>query len=86
MGAYVKIEELRKIPEESKNAVQSIREADTLIAGGTSQMVYSAAGLIDYCRGCHLVPINMTETKADTQEKFIIRDIIKSFSTTIDSI
>ena len=33
--------------------------SDTLIIGGTSLVVYPAAGLIRYFRGGHLVVINM---------------------------
>ena len=35
-------------------AVSAIRKADTLIIGGTSLVVYPAAGLIRYFRGRHL--------------------------------
>ena len=58
------------------NAVRAIREADTLIIGGTSLVVYPAAGLIDYFRGRHLVLINKTETKADSRAELVIRDAI----------
>ena len=54
----------------------AIRDADTLIVGGTSLVVYPAAGLIDYFRGRHLVLINKTETKADARAEFVIRDSI----------
>ena len=43
-------------------AVGAITEADTLIIGGTSLVVYPAAGFIDYFRGRHLVVINKSET------------------------
>ena len=36
-----------------------------LIIGGTSLVVYPAAGLIRYFRGDHLVVINMQPTPAD---------------------
>ena len=58
------------------NAVRSIREADTLIIGGTSLVVYPAGGLIDYFRGRQLVLINKTETKADARAELVIRDAI----------
>ncbi len=45
-------------------AVSAIRKADTLIIGGTSLVVYPAAGLIRYFRGRHLVVINMQPTGA----------------------
>ena len=59
-----------------ENAVLAIRQADTLIVGGTSLVVYPAAGLIDYFHGRHLVLINMTETKADARAELVIRDAI----------
>ena len=45
-----------------QGAVDAIAEADTLIIGGTSLVVYPAAGFIDYFRGSHLVVINKSET------------------------
>ncbi len=59
-----------------EKAVQAIHEADTLIVGGTSLVVYPAAGLIDYFRGRHLVLINKSETKADARAELVIRDAI----------
>lgn len=59
-----------------ENAVRAIREADTLIVGGTSLVVYPAAGLIDYFHGRHLVLINKTETKADAWADLVIREPI----------
>ena len=53
-------------------AVQAIRKADTLIIGGTSLVVYPAAGLIRYFRGRHLVVINMQPTGADAQADLCI--------------
>ena len=58
------------------NAVRAISQADTLIVGGTSLVVYPAAGLIDYFRGRHLVLINKTETKADARAELVIREPI----------
>lgn len=57
-------------------AVRAIRDADTLIVGGTSLIVYPAAGLIDYFRGKHLVLINKTATNADARAELVIRDAI----------
>ena len=56
-----------------KGAVAAIRAADTLIIGGTSLIVYPAAGLIDYFRGRHLVLINKSETRADSRAELVIR-------------
>ena len=44
-------------------AVRAIGSADTLIIGGTSLVVYPAAGFIDYFRGKHLVVINKSSTE-----------------------
>ena len=57
-------------------AVRAISEADTLIVGGTSLVVYPAAGLIDYFHGRHLVLINKTETRADGRAGLVIREHI----------
>ena len=48
-----------------QEAVDYIRQADVLIVGGTSLVVYPAAGLIDYYRGNKLVLINRTPTGRD---------------------
>ena len=57
-------------------AVSDIRRADTLIIGGTSLVVYPAAGFIYYFRGKHLVLINKSETGADSMAELVIRDDI----------
>ena len=59
-----------------EGAVAAIRAADTLIIGGTSLVVYPAAGLIDYFRGAHLILINRTETRADSRAELVIREPI----------
>ena len=43
-------------------SIKAISEADMLIIGGTSLVVYPAAGFIDYFRGKHLVVINKSAT------------------------
>lgn len=48
--------------ETIQGAVKAIAKADTLIIGGTSLVVYPAAGFIDYFRGRHLIVINKSET------------------------
>ena len=60
-------------PATIEGAVAAIRAADTLIIGGTSLIVYPAAGLIDYFHGDHLVLINKSETRADSRAALIIR-------------
>lgn len=57
-------------------AVNAIAQADTLIVGGTTLIVYPAAGLIRYFRGKNLVLINMTATQADSSADLVIRDKI----------
>ena len=57
-------------------AVRAISQADTLIIGGTSLVVYPAAGLIDYFRGKNLVLINKSSTSADNKADLVIHDAI----------
>lgn len=57
-------------------AIQAIRNADVLIIGGTSLVVYPAAGMIDYFRGRHLILINRSSTPRDGQADLIINDSI----------
>lgn len=57
-------------------AVHAIAQADTLIIGGTSLVVYPAAGLIDYFRGKNLILINKNSTSADRRADLVINDSI----------
>ncbi len=57
-------------------SVEAIEAADTLIIGGTSLVVYPAAGLIQYFHGKHLVLINKSETNADRKADLVIHDSI----------
>ena len=50
-----------------QKSVYHISNADTLIIGGTSLVVYPAAGLIDYLQGKNLVVINKSPTSRDKQ-------------------
>lgn len=59
-----------------RGAVSAIANADTLIIGGTSLVVYPAAGLINYFRGNNLILINKSETTADKKANLVIRDSI----------
>lgn len=59
-----------------EGSIQAIAEADTLIIGGTSLVVYPAAGLIDYFQGEHLVLINKTRTSADRRADLAIHEDI----------
>ncbi len=58
------------------NSVRAIMKADTLIIGGTSLVVYPAAGLINYFSGKNLVLINKSETSADRRANLVIHDSI----------
>jgi NAD-dependent deacetylase len=53
-------------------ATRHIREADMLIVGGTSLVVYPAAGLINYYRGSKLVLINKSETPYDHEANLVL--------------
>jgi NAD-dependent deacetylase len=53
-------------------SVRYISEADVLIVGGTSLVVYPAAGLIDYYRGNKLILINKSATSRDSQANLVI--------------
>ena len=53
-------------------AISFISRADVLIIGGTSLVVYPAAGLIDYYRGSKLVVINKSPTPRDEQADLLI--------------
>lgn len=57
-----------------RGAVNAIANADTLIIGGTSLVVYPAASLIDYFRGRNLVLINKSTTSADSKANLTIHD------------
>jgi NAD-dependent deacetylase len=53
-------------------ALRDISRADCLIVGGTSLVVYPAAGLIDYYHGDRLVLINKTPTPMDRRANLVI--------------
>lgn len=57
-------------------AIYSIANADMLIIGGTSLVVYPAAGLINYYRGNKLVLINKGDTSVDGSADYVFRDSI----------
>ncbi len=57
-------------------SLRAIRSADLLIIGGTSLVVYPAAGLIDYFNGDHLVLINKSATPRDSLADLCIREPI----------
>ena len=57
-------------------AIKAIQQADTLIIGGTSLVVYPAAGLIRYFGGNKLVLINKQATPYDSKADLVINDSI----------
>ena len=59
-----------------EGAIDAIAHADTLIIGGTTLIVYPAAGLIHYFRGKNLVLINKSKTSADSQADLVINENI----------
>ena len=58
------------------HAVSELRQADTLIVGGTSLAVYPAAGLIDYFHGRNLIVINLSDTHRDSDASLCIHERI----------
>lgn len=60
------------------NSIRAISEADTLIIGGTSLVVYPAAGLINYFKGNKLVLINKSATPADKKADLVINSDIST--------
>ena len=84
---YVVLYEEGLDEEVISGAVRAITEADTLIIGGTSLIVYPAAGLIDYFRGTNLILINKSSTSADNKANLVINDdIAKVMKEAVDSI
>lgn len=57
-------------------AVKYISEADVLIVGGTSLVVYPAAGLIDYYKKDKLVLVNKTATSKDDMANLVVQGSI----------
>lgn len=57
-------------------AIEYISKADVLIVGGTSLVVYPAAGLINYYKGNKLVLINKSHTSYDNRANFVVHDSI----------
>ncbi len=66
-------------------AIEELRSADLLIVGGTSLVVYPAAGLIDYYSGDELVLINKGETSYDSRASLVLhRSIGEVLSQAVD--
>ena len=59
-----------------QKSIRAISEADMLIIGGTSLVVYPAAGFIDYFHGKYLVLINKDATARDVGATLTIHEPI----------
>ncbi|MDD2483932.1 MAG: NAD-dependent protein deacylase [Eubacteriales bacterium] len=59
-----------------EGAIAAIAAADTLIVGGTSLVVYPAAGLIRYFHGKNLILINKSATQYDSKANLVINEAI----------
>ena len=59
-----------------EGAVADLQQADLLIIGGTSLVVYPAAGLINYYRGDRLVLITKTPTPYDRKAALVLTGAI----------
>lgn len=57
-------------------SIKAIAQADMLIIGGTSLVVYPAAGFVDYFRGKNLVLINKDATARDVGASLAIHEPI----------
>ena len=65
-------------------AVEAISKADMLIIGGTSLVVYPAAGLVRYFAGKRLVLINKSATSMDSAADLVIREKIGEVFSQLD--
>lgn len=59
-----------------QGAISAIEQADVLIVGGTSLVVYPAASLLDYFHGSRLILINKEATAYDQRADLIFNDAI----------
>ena len=61
-------------------AVRAISSADLLIIGGTSLIVYPAAGLVRYFQGNEVIICNLEPTQQDSSADLVLAcDIAKAF-------
>lgn len=63
------------------DSIDAIENAETLLVGGTSLVVYPAAGLLRYFHGKNLVVLNLTPTQADQRANLLIRTPISEAMT-----
>ncbi len=59
-----------------EESVRAIAQADLLIVGGTSLVVYPAAGLLQYFRGSKLALMNRDKTPYDSKAGLVLREPI----------
>lgn len=59
-----------------EGAIAAIEQADVLIVGGTSLVVYPAAGFLEYFQGKKLIIINRERTPGDPRADLVIRGSI----------
>lgn len=59
-----------------QKSIQAIANADMLIIGGTSLVVYPAAGFVDYFKGKYLVVLNKSTTSRDAYANLCIQEPI----------
>ncbi|MBS6180062.1 NAD-dependent protein deacylase [[Clostridium] innocuum] len=59
-----------------EEAISYLSQADVLLVGGTSLVVYPAAGLLQYFHGRKLILINKEETAMDQRADLVIHDAI----------
>lgn len=57
-------------------SIEAIKNCDTLIIGGTSLVVYPAAGFINYFKGNNLILINKSSTQMDSIANLVINESI----------
>ena len=62
--------------EVMERSISYIASAELLIVGGTSLVVYPAAGLLRYFKGRHLVLINRSQTSMDDLAEVVIHESI----------
>ena len=59
-----------------QESIREIQEAEMLIIGGTSLVVYPAAGFVDYFQGKYLVVLNKSTTAKDAFADLCIQELI----------
>lgn len=69
-----------------KKSIEWIEIADVLIVGGTSLLVYPAAGLLQYYRGNNLILINKDQGPFDQKADYVYYGKIGDFFTEVDQL